>query len=188
MLFRSRGDAKNKLKRWLECAQNLDLKDFHTLDVDDPLFDPNAVKESLNLLRSKNLDVVGPTDASSKGAASVGYSISNFFLKSHTKLISNALEIEMVDSFFKRIEDIKFEALKLSRDELTNVRLTLDYLEDYQLIKKIIEVLGVNANRTQIELYLRENPELIAINWFRNSEWQINQDKIRNEEASVKNV
>ena len=74
-----RGSRDNKLRRWMDCCKAYDLKDFHSVDADDPFFDPALVKESLDLLRT-GLDVVHPTASSSSGGASVGYSLTTELL------------------------------------------------------------------------------------------------------------
>ena len=42
-----RGSLKNKLKRWADCCDKFNIKNFHTIDVDDPFFDGDQMKESL---------------------------------------------------------------------------------------------------------------------------------------------
>ena len=34
-----RGALENKLKRWSDCAEHFNIKEFHTIDADDPFFD-----------------------------------------------------------------------------------------------------------------------------------------------------
>ena len=41
-----RGSEKNKIKRWHDCAKKFQIKHFHTIDADDPFFDPE-LKPSL---------------------------------------------------------------------------------------------------------------------------------------------
>ena len=71
-----RGSLVNKLKRWLDCAEHFGVDSFHTIDADDPYFDYEAVKESLDILKKKKLEVVKPSYASRFGGASEGYSFS----------------------------------------------------------------------------------------------------------------
>ena len=49
-----RGSEINKIKRWAECAEKFKLQSFHTIDADDPFFDGDEVKKSMNLLNKKN--------------------------------------------------------------------------------------------------------------------------------------
>ena len=45
-----RGSLKNKLKRWSDCANYFGINAFHTIDADDPFFDGNLVRKSMELL------------------------------------------------------------------------------------------------------------------------------------------
>jgi spore coat polysaccharide biosynthesis protein SpsF (cytidylyltransferase family) len=67
-----RGSVNNKIKRWYDCANYFHLNNFHTIDVDDPFFDPKSIKKSLDFL--KKYDVVLPSKKSRGGGGSEGYS------------------------------------------------------------------------------------------------------------------
>ena len=70
-----RGSLLNKIKRWSDCAKYFNLKIFHTVDADDPFFDGEEMRKSINYLISTNSDIITPTVSSANGGASVGYSI-----------------------------------------------------------------------------------------------------------------
>ena len=57
-------------------------------------------------------------------------------------------------------------------------RLTLDYIEDYILLKKIYDKFGSFASRKKINKFLDKNLDLSKINYFRNKQWKFNQKKI----------
>ena len=42
-----RGSSKDKIKRWYDCAKKNKISFFHTIDVDDPFFDPFMIKKSI---------------------------------------------------------------------------------------------------------------------------------------------
>ena len=63
------------------------IEKFHSVDADDPFFDGNLMKKSMNLLE-EGYDVVCPTESSSAGDASVGYSLTKNILRVHTKEIN----------------------------------------------------------------------------------------------------
>ena len=174
-----RGSLNNKLKRWKDCARHYELADFHTIDVDDPFFDPNSVLASLELLRNEDLEVVSPTEISSSGAASVGYSFSTNFLIRNEELIDLSEDIEMIDQFLQNFQNLKKRILKVSWEECPNIRLTLDYPEDYELISLIDRELGENPSRNSIETFLVSRPDLVKINLWRNTDWANNQELIR---------
>jgi spore coat polysaccharide biosynthesis protein SpsF len=180
-----RGSLENKLKRWLSCANHFNLVDFHTIDVDDPFFDPLQVKESINLLREKNLDIIHPSQISSNGAASVGYSIKSEFLNSNQTIINKMDYIEMIDSFLIQFKDLKEEVLISKFPDFSNIRLTLDYIEDYNLLTFVLQELGPNCSRENIGEIFKRNPDLYKINWFRNLDWSSNQNLIRSKQGAI---
>lgn len=170
-----RGSLNNKLKRWLDCAEEFGLKDFHTIDADDPLFDGDQMKKSLNLLRSRKCDIICPTESSSSGGASVGYSLTKEIVEKALVNVADDTDTEMMWYFLEKIKGIKMEILPETDDYRMNARLTLDYEEDYWLLASIVRILGNDATRQQInDLFLR-NPDLIKLNLFRNDEWKKSQ-------------
>ena len=166
-----RGPLENKLQRWFECANSFKVEYFHTIDVDDPFFDPFQVSESLALLKSEELDVVYPTKKSSSGGASVGYSIRSNYLKKLLRDSQYLTSAEMVDVIFDNFDETKSKVLVSSASEIDSVRLTLDYEEDYWLLITILRICGENCTRGEIIKLFMENPELHKVNWFRNSDW-----------------
>jgi len=172
-----RGSLENKLRRWSDCATQFGLEDFHTIDVDDPFFSPEQVCESLALLRHEELDIVTPTTISASGSASVGYSIRSSFLLGILPVIPH--EVEMVDTVFSRIIGIKSKMLESQFIDQPNLRLTLDYPEDYWLLSFLERIFGTDVERKQIFDFCNDNPDLYKLNWFRNEEWAFRQNEIR---------
>ena len=61
-----RGCVTDKLKRWLDCCDAYGLACFHSVDADDPFFDGELVRRSMQML-AEGYDVVAPTSSSSNG-------------------------------------------------------------------------------------------------------------------------
>src|SRR5207237_1784843 len=59
-----RGSVRDKLRRWRDACRHFGLRDFHTVDADDPFFDPALGIASLGLLRSGRYDIVYPSTKS----------------------------------------------------------------------------------------------------------------------------
>lgn len=176
-----RGSLNNKVSRWLDCALQNNIEIFHTIDVDDPFFDPRQVEESLNLLKNENLDIVHPTLLSSLGSASVGYSIRTNAIKQEKNLIQTFAEIEMVDVLFHKLNNLKQKTLVTEFTDYPDIRLTLDYQEDYWLLLFILKQTGPESARDDIlNLFIR-NPDLREFNLFRNNDWIVNQNLQRAE-------
>tara|TARA_A100001388_G_C28772912_1_gene505099 strand:+ start:4082 stop:4837 length:756 start_codon:yes stop_codon:yes gene_type:complete len=173
-----RGSIKNKMQRWLKCAELFNLEDFHTIDADDPFFDQNLVKKSMKLRRSKNLDFVKPSIYSANGGASVGYSIKTSYLKSIIKNTDENSDTEMIDNLIEGNQI--FSSARIEENQTLNyqIRLTLDYEEDYWLIATIFRILGPNPKREKIVELFKLNPDLHNINFFRNTDWSNRQKEI----------
>ncbi len=174
-----RGDLKNKMERWYKCAVENKVDIFHTIDVDDPFFDGLQVIESLNYLRENQLDVVYPTDISSRGGGSVGYSVRTQCLGALLKDLPSGSDTEMVDVIFDQLSESRKSRLKSKYSDIDNVRLTLDYEEDYVFLDIIRRLVGSSCSRQDIIDLLSRNPDLSNLNWFRNKQWEKNQSVIR---------
>lgn len=178
-----RGSEKNKIKRWYDCSKKFNIKYFHTIDADDPFFDPASIKRSLELCR-KGYDVVYPSVVSSEGGASEGWSFSSKAIKTVYKYLlkfgkkMDTLDTEMIETFFRQ-KNLKKIILKGSKYELKNARLTLDYKEDYKLLKRIVEKKGGFAPRKEINNFLRNNKHLLKINHKKTFDWKKKQSAFK---------
>ena len=167
-----RGSMGNKLKRWFDCAEEFNLDNFHTIDADDPFFDVLEMIKSLDLLLSKGYDVVCPTESSSSGGASVGYSLTKDIVKRALDGTNDSTDTEMMWGFLEKVNGIKMTHLPETCKYGLKVRLTLDYQEDYWLLNSLARVLGNNASRSEILEFFLKNPDFSKINYFRNDEWK----------------
>ena len=173
-----RGSMKNKLKRWFDCAEKFNIECFHTIDADDPFFDGSEMIESLELLKSQNCDVVSPTESSSAGGASVGYSLTRDIIKKALYGVDDDADTEMMWYYLEKIESINMKILPDTRNTDLSIRLTLDYEEDYWLLSTVARILGDNDSRDAVDQLFIKNPDLRKINLFRNDQWkQLQMDK-----------
>lgn len=174
------GSEKNKLKRWYDCANKFKVNYFHTIDADDPFFDHENIKKSLKLLK-KN-DIVKPSKDSRKGSASEGYSFNNIMLGKlliKNNLLHKNKDTEMIDNLINK------SSFKLGQLPNANyitkkpVRLTLDYIEDYELINLLFKIFGSFESRKKINYFLDNYSNLRKINYFRNEEWKKRQNSLQ---------
>ena len=177
-----RGSLNNKVLRWYNCCKKFNINSFHAIDVDDPFFDPAAVKKSMQLLK-KNIDLVKPSSRSSSGGASEGYSIKSNALK---KIIDNFFldneykNTEMLEKYLK-MKNLKVLRLPNSSYETKKIfRLTLDYIEDYIFLNKLKSYFSFRSSRRLVNKFLDTNSTLKKINFFRNKEWKKKQKLIIN--------
>ena len=178
-----RGSEKNKIKRWHDCSKKFNTKYFHTIDADDPFFDPISIKRSLGLCK-KGYDVVYPSTVSEEGGASEGWSFSSKAIKTLYKYLlrfrkkMDTLDTEMIRPFLQQIS-LKKIILKGATYELKNARLTLDYKEDYKLLTKIIKKKGSFASRKEINNFLRKNKYLLNINFKKTRDYKRKQNNFK---------
>lgn len=167
-----RGSLNNKLKRWLDCANYFSIKNFHTIDADDPFFDGDQMKDSMNLLIDNDYDCVCPTKSSSEGDASVGYSLTKEIIQRALDGVEENTDTEMMWYFVEKVPNIKIYHMKNNSGFKHPIRLTLDFEEDYWLLSFIQRMLGTYATRDEINKLFLLNPDLAKINLFRNDEWK----------------
>ena len=57
-----------------------------------------------------------------------------------------------------------------------NIRMTLDYEEDFNFFENVINNVKDNFVLDDILLYLKENKSVVDINYFREDDWKKNQE------------
>ena len=90
---------------------------------------------------------------------------------------------EHVKQFFENIQEIRIE--KIMNGEpipekwiKRKMRLTLDYIEDLFFFKKVIENVK-ELNFENVLKYIENNPSVVDINWSRDEDWKLNQERQR---------
>jgi spore coat polysaccharide biosynthesis protein SpsF (cytidylyltransferase family) len=170
-----RGSDLDKLRRWRDACRHYDITDFHTVDADDPFFDGELSHQSLALLRERQLDAVQPPATTYVGGA--GYSLTRDVVERACAAAVTA-DTEMAWYHIERVGDLRATQLE-APVRLDDIRLTLDYQEDYWLLRTVLRVVGPLADRAEIAALFRRNPELRSVNWFRNAAWQMRQEAQR---------
>jgi spore coat polysaccharide biosynthesis protein SpsF (cytidylyltransferase family) len=170
-----RGSLSNKLKRWADCAAHFGLEAFHTVDADDPFFDGMEMRSSMSLLSVGGYDIVCPSQASSSGGGSVGYSLTADIVQRASAQLPDEADTEMMWYYLEKIANRRSVVLADSPSAPSKVRLTLDYEEDYWMLESVRRIVGNFAPRVEIDQLFSRNPDLYMINWFRNNEWKVSQ-------------
>ena len=156
------------------------------MDADDPFFNCEEMHSSMHMLGS-SYDFIAPSKYSSSGGASVGYSIKSEILLKALALVSKDTDTEMMWYLLENINDIKYTSLPNSElyDKLNfQIRLTLDYEEDYWLLCSLVRILGNEASYKDVIQFLMKNPDFYKINSFRNDEWK-NSQKSKGESLQI---
>jgi spore coat polysaccharide biosynthesis protein SpsF len=170
-----RGSLANKLKRWADCASRFGLQAFHTVDADDPFFDGIEMQRSYGFREEGGWDMVCPTASSSAGGASVGYSLTAAVVAQAAAGLPDEADTEMMWYYVDKVPGLKKAVLPESETDPVQVRLTLDYPEDYWLMESVRRMTGNLAARSDVDALFRRNPDLYRVNWFRNEEWAAGQ-------------
>jgi len=178
-----RGHPTNKLRRWHDAAERTGSDVVHLLDADDPFFDVNEVSDSIELLKQDGLDIVRPSVRSDQGMASVGTSTTPEFLR--------ALTLRAKELVHDNLDTIPWNAIRRPPDRWSvmpdrslgylpnDARLTLDYIEDYELLSELASRFGADAPRLFIERFLSQHPRWTSINSMRTREFLYRQESQR---------
>ena len=176
------GNLQNKIERWSDCMETWGFEDAHLIDCDDPFFDPEECKNSLNVLRNSKADLVLTSRKSDSGFASVGSSASRKFMNvlKQRSLLRRHQNFDVIP--WKKLLGYQDRVMTMtdSISEIKDVRLTLDYEEDYALMSVLADRFGPFVSRQVIEKYLFENPDLVNINLFRKKDFLDNKSILLN--------
>ena len=169
-----RGSEQDKLKRWYEACSYYNVEKFVNVDGDDIFFDAGLADYVLNMLNNQNADFID-----GQGLYNDVYGGTYNALK---RVISNkkSNDTEFVKNFFYD-EKNNISIIKITEPpeiyKKKNIRLTLDYHEDLELFKRVIEYFYENnipMDFSEIIKYIDEN-DLSKINFHREKDWSLNQ-------------
>jgi spore coat polysaccharide biosynthesis protein SpsF len=164
-----RGPEDDVLSRYMEAAIEFDAKFIVRINADCPLIDPNVVEKVIDYYHSNILryDYVSNI---LKPSYPIGLHTEMFSLNTLKQAHKNAVEpVErehVTPYIYRNPEMFKIGSLELNKD-LSHHRWTVDYSEDFDLVKKIIE--GIYPLKADFDMFdildfLRSHPELNNIN------------------------
>jgi len=173
-----RGSVKDKLMRWLGATEKFKVNFFITADGDDLFCEPELIDLAFKQYEKSRADFIEGVNIPT-GAFS--YGIKTEALKKVCE-IKGTNDTEMMWTYFKdtnlfRCEELRNIPLFYKRPE---IRMTLDYPEDLQFFKRIINDLSKRKkyfNLKDIISYLDEHPEVIKINQHMQEIFLANQRK-----------
>ena len=160
-----RGSSDNVLDRYYECAKKFGLDDILRITSDCPLIDPNIVDKVVEKYLTKDYDYVSNTLIRTFPIGTDSEIFSFDILEKSWQNASLLSEKEHVTPYIInkkngfRLGNIKNEL------NVGQLRLTLDRIEDYELIKKIVKKIERRPIFMKDVLKLfSEEPELVKIN------------------------
>jgi spore coat polysaccharide biosynthesis protein SpsF len=166
-----RGSEENVLERYYETAKKFDVDIIVRVTSDCPFVDPEIITTAINLLKSKKADYV--SNRVEKRTWPHGLDIEVFTFDALKKAYQNATkkeEIEHVTPYIMKHKNL-FKLVEFPLEEdLSYIRLTVDYPEDFELAKKLIEEYSAdNLKWKEILDLLDKNKGLLEINYNRNN-------------------
>ena len=159
-----RGKEKDVLDRYFQCAKKYSFSTIVRITADCPLIDPQIVDKVIEQFFSENCDFATNTLTRT---FPIGTDVEVFSFSALNKAWENAQlpsEREHVTPYFHNKEN--FKIINVENDKnISNLRLTVDRIEDFELIKQILNNISINPIHLEdvLELFSRK-PELIEIN------------------------
>jgi len=166
------GPNEDKLLRWKETCDKFNIDKFVTVDCDDPYFDDELSRLAYDAL--SHADVVKPNMHAYLG--SHGWALRKSAIDKSCKTKKSS-DTEMMWYHLDSSLVIVGQRPPHLREFEQGLRLTLDYEEDYWLLKTVSRHLKFDCTRDDIVRFFEANPGLRKINDFRNEAWKQGQEK-----------
>ena len=160
-----RGEPKNVLDRYYNCAKEFSIQNIVRITSDCPLIDPKIVLELIKKMKTGEFDYV--SNALNR-TFPIGLDAEIFTfhaLEQSWKVAQLQSEKEHVTPFIKK-NPKSFKQYNLESDKnKSNIRITLDVPEDLMLIRNIVSKISNRPilYKDLMELFERE-PEILVIN------------------------
>jgi len=174
-----RGSLEDKLDRWLGAAHAFELDFFITMDGDDLLCDPELIEIGINQMKNGDIDFIEAPEGLICG--SFTYGIRTRALEKVCS-IKGTTDTEMMWVYFKDTGLFNVSTLNIDASVFydSNMRMTLDYKEDFSFFQAIFEHFNCIDNATPLRdvvPFLKMHPEIMQMNAFRHQDWASNQQK-----------
>jgi len=175
-----RGSTEDKLKRWLRASKTYGVDFFITADGDDLFCSVELMRRAIVQAKRNNSEFIYAPKSFTCGAFTYGIS-SEVLEKVCERKGTN--DTEMIEPYFKDSGLCKAEELEIqSGDYLfcSQVRATLDYPEDYEFFKSVIE----ECNRCNFDIndwfklfFVLQQKKYSDINKHCHEKWKENQQE-----------
>lgn len=167
-----RGSEQDVLKRYYECAKLYRLNTIVRLTADCPLIDPDIIDLIIEIFFKKKVDYCSNTLPliSSKWPDGSDVEVFSFsaLKKANAENLKSIYREHVTHCFWdKKLK--KYKSFQVSnKEDWSKFRFTIDYPEDYIVVKLIAEKLFKkyknNFNTKDIVDYLKLNPDIRKIN------------------------
>jgi len=172
------GSEINLVERYCDAAKFFGVNTIVRLTSDCPLIDPQIIDKCLEKYISSEYDFVANTSPPYNSSYPDGMDVEIFSyntLEYINRVCKNQLDLEHVTPFIWRKNSF-FKLFKCNhKKNLSHYRLTIDYMEDFKLLKKIIIHFmknKINISLENIDNFLKKNENIYAINKKRNKKYK----------------
>ena len=166
-----RGSENDVLLRYFDCAKKYNGDVIVRLTADCPLIDPGIIDKVIKLYFDSNVDYAANTVPPETNRYPDGSDVEVFSFKGIEGLVGKASDLNDVDRehvtfpFWKR--NFEYKTIQLpNKYDWGKFRITVDYPEDYELMKIIFEA-GKEFEYMPLESiieYLDNNPQFAILN------------------------
>lgn len=151
-----RGAEEDVLDRYYHAALKFNIDKFYIVYADEPFIDINLMQDTLNIMNQSEPEFV---DNSNFIDGTFGYGMTFHAIKYIAK-VKTLNNLEVWGPYVRSLPGIN--VLTFNHDhKITNVRLTVDYEEDWTMFKEMINILGGDykycALSEIIKAYLKQN-------------------------------
>ena len=132
-----RGEELNVLKRFYDCAKKNNIDNILRITGDCPLIDPKLIDKIINVYQKKKVDYLSNVE---NRTFPDGMDIELFSFEALSlanSLVKSDFDKEHVTSYFLRSNKFNKFNFEKKGENYSNLRITLDTPQDFQLIKKI---------------------------------------------------
>lgn len=169
-----RGPLGDKIATWAGAAKQFDVDYFVTVDAGDDIFcDPELIDLAVKQMKQNPCDYLKIPDGLVCGGAAPCISaaaVKRVCEIKGDKKIEDYRPLFIGTGLFNVREIIVDDPIFHNKD----VRLTMDYKEDYDFFKRIFDELSIDTNTVplrKIMEFLNQRPELAKINFFRHRDY-----------------
>ncbi|MBI1984718.1 MAG: glycosyltransferase family protein [Candidatus Wildermuthbacteria bacterium] len=162
-----RGSEKDVLDRYYQCALLYPkFSSIVRITGDCPLIDPGVIDEVVSLFQKGHFDYVSNIELG-KETFPNGTDVEVLTREALVELAANASlasEREHVTLYIRRRKE-KFKTTNVNAvRDFSHIRFTVDYLEDFEVVKFLIEHSAIDATYLQHVSLLMDNPNIMAKN------------------------
>lgn len=160
-----RGSSEDVLDRYYQCARKFSIDIIVRITADNPLIDPNIIDLVINEYKNQKCDFATNTIDRTFPYGTEVEVFSFKILKKAWKNAKKPSEREHVTPFIRDPQNGFILTNVKYQEDLSNLRYTVDKIEDLKLVKEIVKNISARPVLIQdiIELY-KTKPEIFDIN------------------------